>query len=235
VSETTTTTTKFWKNCAAFAAPFVTFMVCSLFESSELSSAQYQVRYTAKLILVVAVMWGFRRHYPKISTAGFRWATVGGVCGFALWIGLAKLQAAIPGLQERIDAILAGGRVAYVPDFGEDNSLTTLLFVLVRLTGLALVVPLMEELFWRGFLARFLISHEFELVPFGRFTRGSFLIVTLAFTAVHPEVLPAIAWGATINLLCWKTRNLWACCAMHAITNGLLGAYILATRSWELW
>ena len=59
--------------------------------------------------------------------------------------------------------------------------------------------------------------------------------MTALFTLVHPELLAALVWGAAINLLLYRTRNLWACVAMHATTNALLGVYILATNSWELW
>ncbi|HTI49696.1 MAG TPA: CPBP family glutamic-type intramembrane protease, partial [Planctomycetaceae bacterium] len=72
-------------------------------------------------------------------------------------------------------------------------------------------------------------------VPPGVFTRFSFVVVTLAFASVHPELLAALAWGALVNAVYYKTANLWACVVMHAVTNGLLGAYILATANWQLW
>ena len=103
------------------------------------------------------------------------------------------------------------------------------------MTGIALLVPLMEEVFWRGFLARFMISDDFQNVAPGVFTGASFAVVSLAFMSVHTEILAALVWGVLINLLYWKTANLWACIVMHAVTNALLGGYILYTESWQLW
>jgi len=100
---------------------------------------------------------------------------------------------------------------------------------------MAAIVPVMEEVFWRGFLARYLLADDFRNAPQGVFTPLSFLMVTLAFASVHPEILAAIAWGTMINLLYRRTANLWACVVMHAVTNGLLGGYILATGNWHLW
>jgi CAAX prenyl protease-like protein len=126
-------------------------------------------------------------------------------------------------------------RVGYDPFSSDGSAVARGTFIAVRLTEMVLIVPVMEELFWRGFLARYLIDDDFENVPQGVFTRYSFVLVTLAFASVHPEILAAITWGAMINLLYQRTANLWACVVMHAITNGLLGAYILATGNWHLW
>ncbi len=93
----------------------------------------------------------------------------------------------------------------------------------------------MEEIFWRGFLARYLIKEQFTTVPQGVFTPASFAIVTALFVAVHPELLAATAWGVLINLLYRQTANVWACVVMHGVTNALLGAWILKTGDWRLW
>lgn len=105
----------------------------------------------------------------------------------------------------------------------------------MRFFGLALVVPLIEEVFWRGFLLRWLIDEDFEQVPIGAYTFGSFAAVTLLFALVHPEILAAIAWGALANGVLYLTKNLWATIAMHMTTNLLLGLYVLQTREWFLW
>jgi CAAX prenyl protease-like protein len=101
--------------------------------------------------------------------------------------------------------------------------------------GLVVLVPLAEELFWRGFLWRWIQNPNWTEVPLGQWHWPSFVGVTLFFTAVHPEWLAAAVYGALIGLLwCWK-RDLWQCVVAHATSNLVLGIYILTTSSWHLW
>lgn len=110
----------------------------------------------------------------------------------------------------------------------------TLVFRFIRLV---LVVPLVEEILWRGFLLRYLINEDFETVPFGSFSWFSFGVVTLAFMAEHqrPDWIPALITGALYNWLAVRTRSLSSCVLAHAVTNLLLGVYILKTGQWGFW
>jgi uncharacterized protein len=111
---------------------------------------------------------------------------------------------------------------------------TELVFRFVRLV---VVVPLVEEIFWRGFLLRFVIREDFLEVPFGKFTWGSFGAVTLCFGLAHwgPDFVPALITGALYNLIAYKTKSLASCVLAHALTNLGLGIYILQTRQWGFW
>lgn len=218
-----------------YVLPFILFMAGTSVESRGWLDVGYEAWYLLKILAVSASLVHFRRSYPSFSKAGLGLAFIAGFAGCVVWIALAKLQAATPGIQALLDLIQQGNRAAYDPFAGEGATASRIAFVAVRMIGLAVVVPIMEEIFWRGFLARYLISEDFRSVPQGKFTLFSFAIVTLAFTAVHPEILAALVWGAAINLLYRKTANLWACVAMHSVTNLLLGIYILATGEWQLW
>jgi CAAX prenyl protease-like protein len=95
----------------------------------------------------------------------------------------------------------------------------------------------MEEIFWRGFLLRFVIDEHFERVPFGKFTWPSFAIVTVAFTFSHsrPDWLAAFAASALYNVVAYRTRSLTSCAIAHATTNLLLGFWIMQTHQWGFW
>jgi len=110
----------------------------------------------------------------------------------------------------------------------------TLLFRFLRLV---VVVPLVEEIFWRGFLLRFLISEKFESVPFGSFSWLSFAVVTIAFAFSHASAdwPAALVTGALYNLVAYRTRSLLSCIVTHALTNLTLGLWIVATRQWGFW
>jgi CAAX prenyl protease-like protein len=105
----------------------------------------------------------------------------------------------------------------------------------VRLFGAAIVVPVMEELFWRSFLMRYLISAHFETVPLGALTPFSFGLMAVLFGVEHDLWLAGIMAGAAYGLLLARTRNLWACVIAHAVTNLALGVYVLVTHEWYWW
>jgi hypothetical protein len=106
-----------------------------------------------------------------------------------------------------------------------------------RFARLVLVVPLVEEIFWRGFLLRYLMCEDFTSLPFGSASRMSFWIVVAAFTLVHAESdwPAAFATGIFLNLIATRTQSLMACVAAHAMANLSLGLYICATRQWGFW
>jgi uncharacterized protein len=119
------------------------------------------------------------------------------------------------------------------------------LLAAVRLFGAAVVVPMMEELFWRSFLLRFVISlfsaektnvtPEFTSIPLGTFTPISFVVTVVLFGSEHTLWLAGMMAGALYNLLLYKTRRLWPCILAHGVTNLLLGVHVLVTQEWQWW
>lgn len=109
--------------------------------------------------------------------------------------------------------------------------------LIVRFFRLVIVVPLVEEIFWRGFLLRFLIGEKFETVSFGAFSWLSFAAVTLAFGFSHSAAdwLAALVTGALYNLVAYRTKSLSSCVLAHALTNLALGLWIVATKQWGFW
>jgi len=218
----------------AYVLPFGAYLGLTAVEAQGWHGLSYPVAYTLKLACVVGLLWWFRDAYPRFSSRGVGWGVVAGLVGIVVWLVGDRVQGAIPGLNSLVEGWL-GQRVGFNPFPDETRTTGQWVFLGIRLLGLCLVVPLMEEIFWRGFLARFLIRDQFTLVPEGTFTPASFGLVVAGFVAVHPELLAATAWGILINLLWRRTANLWACIAMHAITNALLGAWILGRHEWRLW
>jgi CAAX prenyl protease-like protein len=223
------------RSICAYIIPFILYVVPSTFESVGLLGLNYEAVCAMKGVFAGAAVWLCWREYPAFSTVGHLQAIVVGVLGFAVWILLDQVQSMLPGAQHFATWLLPGNRVGYNPYTRSGSIEIRTAFVIIRLIELTIIVPVVEEIFWRGFLARYVITEDFQTVPQGVFTAFSFLVVTVAFASVHPEVLAAIGWGVMVNLLYVKTGNIWACVVMHSITNGLLGGYILATRSWQLW
>lgn len=113
---------------------------------------------------------------------------------------------------------------------------TTRAFLIgARLLGAVVVVPVMEELFWRSFLIRYIINPQFSKVPIGRFSWSSFLIITVLFGLEHNLWLAGMMAGAAYNLLLYYTRSIAQCVVAHAVTNAALGVYVLQAGQWRFW
>lgn len=224
-----------FRDILLFVLPFALFLILTSFEGTAEEQGWYTGFYTLKIAVVTVALVFCRSAFPNFSTRGLLLGSVLGVVGTVVWVALAWLDLEAMLRDVLPTWIMAGPRAGFNP-FGEDGlTLGAILFVAVRLIGLAIIVPLMEELFWRGFTIRYLTDANFRKVPYGEFTFFAFAFVTLAFMLVHTEWTAALVWGAAINLLLYQTKNLWACIAMHAVTNALLGAYILSTGNWQLW
>jgi len=236
-----------------FLLPFLVFMLVGALEPApeELGGgaiglaipySYYPWLYAAKIALttaaVVFVLPGYREFPLKLSPT----AIVVGVVGGPLWIGLCLLdweRLYIFPFLNNIGAgwiIGAGERSAFDP-FEHITGHPTLAwaFLAVRFFGLVAVVPLIEEFFLRGFLMRFVMERDWWEAPFGK--AGTFAVVlgTAVPMMTHPgELLAAAVWFSMITWLMLRTRNIWDCVAAHALTNLIMGIYVVATGMWRL-
>ncbi len=107
----------------------------------------------------------------------------------------------------------------------------------MRFLRLVIVVPLLEEIFWRAFLLRYLINEQFDTVPFGTYGLAANALVALGFMFEHawPDWPAALATGLLYNAVAFRTRSLSSCVLAHALTNALLGAFIVLTHQWGFW
>ena len=110
-------------------------------------------------------------------------------------------------------------------------------FVFFRIATSAIAVPVLEELFWRGWLMRWIIdSRKFENVPLGTYAPAAFWVTALLFASEHgPYWDVGLAAGIVYNWWLTRTHNLWDCILAHAVTNGILAAYVIAAGQWQYW
>ena len=108
-----------------------------------------------------------------------------------------------------------------------------------RFLRAAVVVALVEEIFWRGFVMRLACDWEGDYwkQPFGKHRWLSYLIVTGLFVVAHSssDYAGAFVYGTMTYLLCVWSKNLGACVIMHATANFLMGVYIMASGNYGLW
>jgi len=105
----------------------------------------------------------------------------------------------------------------------------------VRWIGATLLVPVMEELFWRSFLMRWVDQPQFEAVPPQRVGLKAIVLSTFVFMLAHTLWLAAIVAGLAYAWLYVRTGKLWVPIVAHAVTNGALGVWVVMTGSWEFW
>jgi CAAX prenyl protease-like protein len=215
-----------------FVAPLAVFVLVTSVEKELSGLLTTSGAYGLKLLATTAVLLWYRRAWPRWETRGLLPATLLGVVGVVLWVLLDSVQRQVLGALNLADWLPS--RDGWRFDL-QQMSLVETLRLLLRFSGLVLVVPLAEELCWRGFLAPWLVHEDFRSVPAGKMTVSSFLIVLAVFTGMHPEILAAAVWVSGMNLLWQRTGNLWACVVAHATTNLLLGLYLVSTGSWHLW
>lgn len=214
------------------ALPFAVFMAFLAVEDvlPRLLGAELDWRwlYAVKIALtalVVAVCW---RHYDELRGAENRpaitqalLAVLVGVLLFWLWIHLDHgwMTVGQPG-------------AGFIPlDHGQlDPALT-----LIRLAGAVLVVPLVEELFWRSLVMRWLDQHDFLGLAPARISLRAVLASSLVFGFAHQLWLAGLLAGLVYALLYQHTQRLWTAVLAHAATNLSLGLWVIATASWQYW
>jgi CAAX prenyl protease-like protein len=106
----------------------------------------------------------------------------------------------------------------------------------LRMIRAVVIVPIVEELFWRAWMMRWLIDNDFEKVPLGKYSAQSFWIVAVLFASEHGSYWDVgLAAGIIYNWWMVRTRSLGDLILAHAVTNGILGAYVIAFGKWEYW
>ena len=218
----------------AYVAPFVLYLVLTSIAAR--FGGAYPAAYCAAVAIVGVSAFVLLRGQQILRPHRHVLVPVlVGLIGFALWVALAT-----PRFEETLtsgfpDWLRPSARAGYNP-FSELTPRSVAIgFIAVRLIGLVILTPIAEELFWRGFLLRWVDSPNWRDVPLGTFRIRSFAVVTLFFVAVHPEWLAAAAYCMLLNGLMYWKKDLWSCVVAHAVSNLALAVYIMATGTWWLW
>ena len=193
-----------------------------------LTADSFLLLYPLKIAAVITALWYFRKDYSELRWNDLsQWkftlfSTITGIVVFVLWIHMTWPFAVFGTLNGYDPTSLQGGtaRIAVIAS---------------RLVGAAMVVPIMEEFFWRSFIVRYIMKPEFEQVQVGTFTIASFTISAVLFGFEHNLWLAGIMAGAGYNFVLYQTKSIAQCILAHAVTNGALGVYILLTQSWYFW
>jgi uncharacterized protein len=188
-----------------------------------------EISYPLRVIAVTAALVIWSRNLISLRASRFGASVLVGLAVFAIWIGPDLLW---PGYRAHwlFQNPLTGSLASSVPEAARSN----IPFLVWRVAGAVVLVPVVEEIFWRAWLMRFFISHDFRSVALGAYSAQAFWICAVLFASEHgPYWDVGLLAGVAYNWWMIRTRSLADCILAHAVTNACLSAYVLWAGKWE--
>ena len=206
---------------AAYLVPFLMILAAGMVSGA--LSGSFEWLYPLRFFAAAGALWVFRSKYSSLDwRVGWLGPAIGaGV--FLLWIAIdrATNTQAASSMPAALSASSAAVRIAWIS---------------FRVLAATITVPIAEELAFRGFLLRRLISPDFESVPLTRFTWFAVVASSVLFGALHGgHWFAGILAGLLYAFALIRRGRIGEAVAAHATTNALLAAYVLAYGQWQLW
>ena len=205
---------------AAYVAPLIAALVAALV-TSIWSNAGLDRWYVVRILAASGILWLVRRDLPRPSLSRSWLPLVAAAIVCAAWVG--GVRADGPAADRLFAAVQALGPV-------ERWS-----WILVRILGSCVVIPVVEELAFRGFLLRWLISPDFEHVPPRAWTWPALLLSSLAFGALHRHWIVGALAGVAFAMVLLRRGRLSDAILAHGLTNAGIALAVLSFGRWDLW
>jgi CAAX protease family protein len=183
------------------------------------------------ILVMTAVLVGVARPVLDFRIRSWGGSLLLGVAVFAIWIGPDRI---FPGYHTHwlFTNPVTGSVAATLPESSRGDWAVLAL----RTLRAAVFVPIAEELFWRGWLMRWLISQDFKSVPLGAWSARAFWIVAVLFAVEHGALWDVgLAAGILYNGWMVRTKSLGDVILAHGITNAVLSAYVMFAGQWQYW
>ncbi len=206
-------------------APFAIYALLGFFQDGFGPELKYWA-YIAKTFLAAWVLWEVRPFVREMRWKISWEAVVIGVAIFVIWVGL-------DGLYPRLSDPGEGAKP--FAQFGTGSAIAWF-YVVVHIVGMTVIVPPVEELFYRSFLYRYFVKLDFLAMPLGQFHALSFVVTSVIFGLMHPDRwLAGIICGLAYQWLVIRKDRLGDAMTAHGITNLLLGLWIVWKGAWSFW
>jgi len=209
------------RNVAAiYLVPFLAILAAAMIAKA--ASSGFEWAYPLRFIAAAAALWYYRKEYRRIDWA-FSWkGPIVGAAVFAMWLAVSHWTA--PATSS------LGGTLAAMP------AMPRIGWVVIRVAAAVLTVPIAEELAFRGFLLRRLVSADVESVAYRSVTVLAILISSVVFGLMHGRLwLAGIVAGVAYAFVLKRSNRLGEAVAAHATTNLLLAVWVLTRGDWGLW
>lgn len=183
--------------------------------------------YAVRAMSVLTILLYFWRDYGELTikptVKALVYAGVTGLLVFMAWI-----------VSYPAWATLGDHVQAFNPILGQDRYSSTI-WLSTRILGAALIVPVMEELFWRSFVMRWLDNQNFLNVAPAGVSLFAFVASSSLFALEHHLWLAGLLAGLVYGALYIKYKNLWLPVVAHVVTNSVLGVWVMSTGNWQYW
>jgi CAAX prenyl protease-like protein len=214
----------------AYIAPFVVFVALLVLRRWVPLEPEFQA--PARFVLVAATLAVFSRRVIPWRPAFLAGSIVLGLAVFAVWIGPDRLWGTAYRDSLFFRNSVLGAAVSSLPERLKADAF----FIVIRVLESAILIPILEELFWRAWLMRWLIRPHFQSVPLGQYSPLSFWAVAVFFASEHGAYWEVgLIAGIAYNWWMVRTRSLADCILAHAVTNAVLAGYVLWFNQWQYW
>lgn len=193
----------------------------------------YLIMIGIQVFVAASLLFWFRKvyfqHFPLRASPI---SVIIGIVGVVLWIGVCSLQ-----IEPAMLNVLGfdASRPSFDPLTLQDPFVRAM-FLGIRFALLALIVPIIEELFLRGWLVRWIENPNWENITLTGLSWGALMTASVYGVLTHPsEAIAAFLWFGLVTWLMNRTGNLWDCVIAHGVTNLLLGIYVVQFQQWHLW
>lgn len=214
-----------------YVAPFALFMLALALRGS-LEAPVRQLGFDPRWLyalqvvpatLALAFFWSRLDELRTLPRGFEQWALALGI-GFAVFIVWIAANA---------DWMRIGEPVATF--IGADGDQRRWDLLLLRSFGAVVLVPIIEEIFWRSFLMRWIDSRDFLARPPAATTLFALVASSAVFALAHDLWLAGLIAGLAYGWLYMRTGNLWTAIIAHGITNLALAVWVVSNGRWEYW
>ncbi len=205
----------------ALAMPFLVMMALMMITSA--LSNGFETLYPIRILIVAVVIWYYRSVYKTLAWGNSWLAVITGVLVFVMWILLEPSQTSTDKVTSLTDQLATLPRAWMI---------TWLIF---RVLGSVIVIPIVEEFAFRGYLLRRLIAHDIAVVSPTQFTWLSFLVSSILFGLLHGRWLAGTLAGMAFALVLYRRGRIGDAVIAHGVANALIAASVLIFDQWSLW
>ncbi|HEY0748161.1 MAG TPA: exosortase E/protease, VPEID-CTERM system [Steroidobacteraceae bacterium] len=204
---------------AAYLMPLLAILAAGMLAHA--MSAGFDFLYPVRIVVAVVALWVYRRSYSNLDWR-FTWRGIAiGIVMFAMWSAFSHFLITPMGMPEELANISSAARAEWIA---------------CRAAAAIITVPIAEELAYRGFLLRRLVSAQFEAVSFSSVRWPAIAISSVLFGVTHGALwIAGVVAGAAYAVLAVKTGRIGESVAAHATTNLLIAIQVLLFGAWQLW